>query len=436
MMSESFKRRLGPLIPKIASRWGIESFVIGDVAGIRQGVRQFVNAFAGCPLTPGIRNFYAVKAWPRQQVLRILLEEGMGFDCASESEVDRAIEVGAKPNDIILTSNNTPRGLFDYSRGRCIVNFDDYTFLEKYGKSFPEEVFLRWNPGELRSGNSIIGNPVEAKYGLTNDQLVPGFRLLKKGKVKRPSLHTMICSNERNYKYMVETIRMLLTKAEELEREAEIRLDRINMGGGFGIQYHPTLHEPFNMEALGKEAAELLREFDARHGWCPRLISESGRWVTGPHAVLVNRVINAGMKKYQNFVGVPVGVQALARPQRYGAYHHISCFDHDGQPITDRPMEAVHVVDSLCENSGRLTGNGESVTKEPRLLPKLVEGDYITSEDVGAHGPAMAGRKGYNGLPAPAEFLLMEDDTVALIVRPETKEDLRCGEVTGAPVCL
>jgi diaminopimelate decarboxylase len=440
MMSKAFEERVAPLIPKIADRWGIDAFVIGDAKGIRAGARRFVDAFAGCPEAKrggkGIRNYYAVKAWPRQQVLRILFQEGMGFDCASESELDRAEEVGAGPQDKILTSNNTHSKLFDYSRGRCIINFDDVTFIKKYGPDLPEEVFLRWNPGELRSGNSIIGKPIEAKYGLTTEQLNPAFKLLEKRGVKLPSLHTMICSNERNYKYMVETIIMLLAKTEDLYVTTGIRLDRVNMGGGFGIQYHPTKQEDFNMEALGEEAAKLLSAFEEKHGWSPRLISESGRWVTGPHAVLVNRVINAGMKKYNNFVGVSVGVQALARPQRYGAYHHITCYDSKGRPITDRPMEEVHVVDSLCENTGRLTGDGESVTQTPRSLPRLTEGDFIMSHDVGAHGPAMAGRKGYNGLPAPAEFLLCEDDSVMLMVEPETKKDLRCGEVNGTPVRL
>ena len=40
----------------------------------------------------------------------------------------------------------------------------------------PELICFRYNPGPRRTGNSIIGNPVEAKYGVSHEQIVDAYR--------------------------------------------------------------------------------------------------------------------------------------------------------------------------------------------------------------------------------------------------------------------
>ena len=44
---------------------------------------------------------------------------------------------------------------------------------------------MRYNPGDLKQGNLIIGHPEEAKYGFTHDQMIDGYQKLKEKGVKR-----------------------------------------------------------------------------------------------------------------------------------------------------------------------------------------------------------------------------------------------------------
>jgi len=106
-------------------------------------------------------------------------------------------------------------------------------------KNFPELICFRYNPGERRTGNALIGIPVEAKYGLRHDQIIPAYRTAIKRGAKRFGLHSMIISNERNYRYMVETVRMLLELIEEVSKELNIKFEFFNISGGIGIPYHP-----------------------------------------------------------------------------------------------------------------------------------------------------------------------------------------------------
>ena len=117
------------------------------------------------------------------------------------------------------------------SDGGCILNIDDITMIAKV-KEFPALICFRYNPGERRTGNQLIGIPVEAKYGLRHDQVIPAYRAAIKRGARRFGLHSMIISNERNYHYMVETVHMLLEVIETVSRELNINFEFFNISGG------------------------------------------------------------------------------------------------------------------------------------------------------------------------------------------------------------
>ena len=67
----------------------------------------------------------------------------------------------------MFTSNDTPDEEFRaaYDLG-AILNLDDITHIEAVERAcgcLPETISFRFNPGPERTGNVIIGNPVEAK---------------------------------------------------------------------------------------------------------------------------------------------------------------------------------------------------------------------------------------------------------------------------------
>ena len=181
----------------------------------------------------------------------------------------------------------------------------------------------------------------------------------------------------------------------------------MNFGGGLGIPYRPGEPE-LDVEALGAGAARLVDEHAQRSGRRPALFVESGRYVTGPHGVLVTTVANR-MSKWREYAGVDAGMAALMRPAMYpSAYHHVTLLGDDGE----RPLERVDVVGGLCENNDKF-----AIRRE---LPALREGDVLCIHDTGAHGIAMGFN--YNGKLKPQELLLRADGSVELIRRAEEVE--------------
>jgi diaminopimelate decarboxylase len=404
-MSTEFEQRLYPMLPEIAAQFGTP-FHIYDEAGIRDTGAALIEAFA--PL-PCFREFFAVKALPNPKILAIMRDMGFGFDCSSVAELVLARRVGGRGDDIMFTSNNTSQQEFQEAadQGGCIQNLDDITMVEKIPR-MPERISFRYNPGPRRGGgNVIIGNPVEAKYGVAHEQIIDAYRTAIERGARRFGMHTMLVSNERNPEFMVDTARMLLEVAEWVGGELDIKFEFLNLGGGLGIPYRPQ-ETALDLERMSAGMIAAFREFEKRNGYLPELHLESGRYMTGPHGVLVVSAINR-KDTYRTYIGVDASMSALMRPGMYGAYHHITV------PAREAAAErtVVDVVGALCENNDKFAIQ--------RPLPPIEMGDLLCIHDTGAHGHAMGFN--YNGRLRPKELLLRADGHVELIRREETLED-------------
>jgi len=210
-----------------------------------------------------------------------------------------------------------------------------------------------------------------------------------------------------NYEYMVQTAQMLLDLIVAISAELDITFEFINIGGGLGIPYEPGVGG-LDLSAMSSEITALFKIFRQQHGYEPALYMESGRFITGPHGVLVTKAINR-KDIYRTYVGVDASMSCLMRPGMYGAYHHIDVLGK----TDSTEKEVVDVVGSLCENNDKFAVQ--------RDLPKIEDGDILVIQDTGAHGSAMGFN--YNGNLRPKELLLKPDGTVELIRRAEQIED-------------
>ena len=167
-MSDDFKKRLSPLLPDIVNTFGTP-FHIYDETGIEQTCDTLNASFNRIP---GFKEYFAVKALPNPTVMTLLRKKGFGFDCSSVAELALSRQVGARGEEIMFTSNNTSEAQFQAAmdQGGSVLNLDDISLISKLPQ-IPDLICFRYNPGPKRTGNAIIGNPVEAKYGVSYDQL-------------------------------------------------------------------------------------------------------------------------------------------------------------------------------------------------------------------------------------------------------------------------
>ncbi|WP_434510930.1 diaminopimelate decarboxylase family protein [Desulfitobacterium sp. AusDCA] len=394
-------------LEEIVAQYGTP-FHIYDEKAIRENARRLTQAFAWAP---EFKEYFAVKATPNPYLLKILKEEGFGSDCSSLAELILAEKSEITGESIMFTSNDTPAIEFKKARELgAVINLDDIThidFLEK-AAGIPDLISFRYNPGSLRAGNAIIGNPEEAKYGLTKEQLFYAYEIARDKGATRFGLHTMVISNELNPDYFIETAEMMFDLAVELKEKLGIRIELVNFGGGIGIPYRPE-QEPVKLEYVGEGVRKAYEERIVPHDLHPlKLALECGRVITGPYGYLVAHALHK-KETYKNYIGLDSCMADLMRPGIYGAYHHVTVMGKENLPKD-------HVYDitgSLCENNDKFAVDRE--------LPRIDIGDLIVIHDTGAHGHAMGFN--YNGKLRSAELLLKEDGTVEMIRRAETLED-------------
>jgi len=360
----------------------------------------------------GFKEFYAIKAAPNPFLMKILRKEGFGIDCSSMAELVLAEKVGMRGEEIMFTSNDTPAE--EYKKANelgAIINLDDIShidFLDEVA-GIPELVCFRYNPGALKGGNMIIGNPEDSKYGFTREQMFEGYKKLMDKGVKRFGIHTMVASNELDPDYFIETAEIVFDLIVDLYKELGIRFEFANLGGGIGIPYRNE-HKPVDMKKVSDGIRESYENHIVANGLAPlKIFFESGRAITGPFGYLVSAVLHI-KDTYKKYVGLDSSMANLMRPALYGAYHHITVMGKE-----DKPCKYLYdVTGSLCENNDKFAIN--------RLLPEIEVGDILVIHDAGAHGHSMGFN--YNGKTRSAELLLRENGDVELIRRSETLDDL------------
>ncbi len=384
-------------------------FHIYDEKGIRENARKLKAAFAW---NRGFKEYFAVKATPNPFLMEILRQEGIGMDCSSYTELYLSEKVGFSGDEIMFSSNVTPREDFKlaYDLG-AIINFDDITHLKFYEKIAPfrETMCCRFNPGgDFTIQNDIMDKPGDAKYGMTREQMKEAFGYMKEKGVKHFGIHAFLASNTTSEAYYPALAEILFTLAVELRRELNIHIAFINLSGGVGIPYRPD-EEANDIMVIGEGVRRAYEKILVPEGMDDVAIyTELGRFMLAPYGGLVTQAIHE-KHIYKEYIGVDACAANLMRPAVYGSYHHITVLGKE-----DAAADHIYdVTGGLCENCDKFAID--------RALPEIAAGDYLFIHDTGAHGFSMG--YNYNGKLRSAEILLKEDGSTRLIRRAETKED-------------
>ena len=388
-------------------------FHIYDEKGIRDNAERLQRAFSW---NKGFREYFAVKATPNPFLISILKEYGFGVDCSSMTELIMADKMGFSEKDmkdgIMFSSNATPAEEFVYAKELgAIINLDDFTmidFLEQTA-GIPEKICCRYNPGgEFKISTTIMDNPGDAKYGMTKQQMIEAFKLLKAKGVKEFGIHAFLASNTVTNEYYPVLARELFELAVELKEKTDANITFINLSGGIGIPYTPD-KDPNDILVIGEGVRKVFEEVLVPAGLGETaLYTELGRFMMGPYGGLVTQAVHE-KHIYKEYIGCDACAANLMRPAMYGAYHHITVLGKENEPCEYK----YDITGSLCENNDKFAID--------RMLPKIDIGDYLFIHDAGAHGFAMG--YNYNGKLKSSELLLKENGTVQLIRRAETAKD-------------
>ncbi len=335
-------------------------------------------------LSKGYHVHYAIKANYNFEILHLIKEAGLGIDCVSGREVERALEAGFSPGQIAFagvgkTDDEIRTGL---KSGIYSFNCESTQELEVINilagqMDTKASVSIRLNPNiEAKTHKYITTGLQENKFGINPEKLPLIFELIPRlNHIRLNGIHFHIGSQITDLKPFVE----LCTRVNELQKLFEqngCQLEHINLGGGLGINYNAPDSEPIPDFQSFFEVFD--HHLEIRDG--QQVHFELGRSIVGQCGSLISRVLYIKDGVNTRFAIIDAGMTELIRPALYQASHRVDVL------TSNKPSQIYDVVGPICESSDTF--------QRAIQLPALERGDLVAIRSAGAYGEVMS--SGYN----------------------------------------
>lgn len=355
-------------INKLVKTHGTPLFIIS-----KQKLRDQVNRFR--TLLPIVTPYYAVKANPHPEILKVFSQMGLGFDVASQNEIETILGLGVHTDRMVFANTNKyPHVLkFAYKKGIHLMTFDSEYELNKIARYAPGAKVL------VRIKVPNVGSMVELsiKFGVEAADAIP--LLIKAYKLGlKPygvSFHVgSQCTNIENYIQAFELASIIFNDAKLKQLPLEI----LDIGGGFPIKHFEWEDDAFIQMAplINKE---LERLFDREI----KIIAEPGRVLVGPACTLVMQVVGKSIRANKHWYYLNDGL--------YGTLSGI-IYDHckyQYRVFERGPTQISTLAGPTCDSL--------DVISSCEDLPELEFGDIVYVENIGAYSIATA--TNFNSLP-------------------------------------
>ncbi|WP_206455604.1 type III PLP-dependent enzyme [Aurantimonas marina] len=343
-------------------------------------VEDNFNAFRKA--LPDSAIFYAVKANPAPEVLRLLASLGSSFDCASVAEVEMALEAGATAKRI--SYGNTIKKERDIARahalGVSLFAVDCVEEVEKVARAAPgARVFCR----VLTDGEGAEW-PLSRKFGCVPTMAIDVLMHADALGLTATGVSFHVGSQQTDTQAWDAAIADAKYVFEALA-EKGIVLTLVNMGGGFPTRY---LKDVPAASAYGKAIfASLRKHFGNR---LPETIIEPGRGMVGDAGVIKAEVVLVSKKSAEDanrWVYLDIGKFGGLAETMDEAIRYPMVTKHDGERT-----EPCVVAGPTCDSADVL------YEKTPYPLPiSLTVGDEVLIEGTGAYTTTYAS-VAFNGI--------------------------------------
>ena len=332
---------------------------------------------------------YAIKANTNTRILETIKDFGLGMDCVSGYEIEKALAMGFNPQGIVFAGVGKSDWEIELGIDNNIACFNVESIPEleiideiagQKGKKAP--VAFRINPNvDAHTHHHITTGLEENKFGISLgkvDEVISVLRKLKN--ISFEGLHFHIGSQIRD----LDVFRTLCIRVNEIQQKfiSEHLFPRIiNLGGGFGIDYEKPCENP--IPDFKGYFAIFNKFLDKQPN--QEIHFELGRSLVGQSGNIVTRVLYVKEGISTKFAIVDSGMTDLIRPALYQAYHEIENI------TSSEPKEKYDVVGPVCESS--------DCFRKAVSLPRTSRGDVMIIRSTGAYGEVMASQYNLRTLP-------------------------------------
>ena len=358
---------------------------------------------------------FSVKANSNLNLLKVLVNEGLGMDIVSGGELRKALLAGCNSKKIVFSGVGKSPIDIEYAIREDILLFNvesesELFVINEISKKLGKitSIAVRVNPDVSPNTHPYISTGLkENKFGISiNDSLNLHKKIKNFKNIRVIGVDFHIGSQITEVKPYIDSLIKIENYIEEL-RNYDIQLEFLDIGGGFGLIDNS---DSFNLGLMLNEIANKLKSFNLK------IIVEPGRSIIGNTSFLVSKVLYIKKNESKNFAICDAGMNDLLRPALYKSYHEI--VNLSNFPSSDKNLNVFDIVGPVCESSDCFF---------PKKSIDLSENDYIAIMNTGAYGYSMASN--YNSRPKPVE-ILVDDNKCIVIRKKESIDDLMKNEIT------
>jgi ornithine decarboxylase len=344
-------------------------FLILDTAIVREKLRRFRAAM------PRVRPHYAVKANPDRRVLKVLMQEGAGFEIASNAEMDLLLSLGVPADEIFYSNPMKARDWIAQSVARGVEWFvvDSVDELRRVYEAKPDaKLYVR-----IAAPNIGSDWPLSGKFGAgaTDTREIVAAAAKLGADLAGVTFHVgSQCRNPENWRVGIEKSRAVF----DAMLKAGLKPRMLDIGGGFPVRHVKPIP---SIEVIGEVVNEALRAFPED----VQVIAEPGRYLVSDAGYFVCRVLGTAMRAGKRWMHWDAGLFGGVIETAEGLKYRIR---------TERSGP-----DTPWIIGGPTCDSVDVVLRDEPLPSDLQEGDFIYIRNAGAYTTAYASQ--FNGFPLP-----------------------------------
>lgn len=405
---------------RLAQKYGTPLYVL-DVDKVVKTAGEYVDILKR--EYPDFTVCYASKAFSCVGIYSILAPLGLGADVVSGGELYTALKGGMPAERIYFHGNNKTEAEVEYaikSGVECFVVDSEYELdlIEKHAVR-PQNVLVRVNPGvEAHTHRFIQTTLVDSKFGFsiadgTAEHVIRSVLSRKNICFKGIACHIgSQIFEKQSFEIAIDKMTDFIVKLNS----HGIAVERLDLGGGFGIRYVDG-DSPLTPQEYMQNTARYLKSSAKERGIeLPRLIVEPGRSIVGEAGLTLYSVgAIKTIKDVKTYAAVDGGMFENPRPALYDASYTAVVADR-----ADMPATHTYSIAGKCCESGDVLIDGIK-------LPELKSGDVLAVLSTGAYHYSMASNYNRNAVPP---VVAVKGGRAAYLVKPQSYEDIVRNDVT------
>ena len=404
---------------ELAKKFGTPLYVL-DEDLMRDNCRAYKNAIDTYYDGHGLVLF-ASKALCTMYTGRLVEEEGLGADVVSGGELYTLYKAGFPMEKVFFHGNNkTPDEIelaLNCGVGHIVVdNKYELELLNRIAneKNVNQRILFRIKPGiDAHTHDFVKTGQIDSKFGvaLENGEAYEIHKLaLSMSNIQIDGVHCHIGSQIFDVEPFCEAAKVMIGFIADLYDKLGIKVNILNLGGGFGIKYTAT-DDPIAPSEYIHKVTNVVKELAQEKGIdLPFLVFEPGRSIVASAGITLYTV--GCVKEIENvrtYVSIDGGMCDNPRYILYGSKYTAVLANN----ASAEPVAPITIAGKCCESG--------DLIQEHVMMPQIHVGDTLAVLATGAYNYSMSSN--YNRIPRPP-IVAASGNEAKIIVKRETYDDL------------